>query len=195
VDFKLANSYAEQIVQSGDDHELFKKLTLMSISYMMYIRVKFAFHKIPTRHIKDHLASEAVGIAIMAMARRNLPFTICIRNAFRDLCRQRLRIIRERRVGNIMEKCNIGDLPKVVGVGPRRPAHDVKVEDDEIIKLSHDLLNNHDPFSKKVVLQKTRGSTYPEMAEIFSTKQDECKRVYWHDIDHLRVKLKANEDD
>ena len=68
MNFKLANSYAEQIVQSGDDQELFKKLTLMSIPYMISIKYRFGFHKIPTGNIENHMASEAVGIAIMAMA-------------------------------------------------------------------------------------------------------------------------------
>jgi len=195
MDFKLANSYAEQIVQGDGDQKLLKKLTSMSIGYLIHVRNKFGFYKIPSYNIEHHMASEAVGMAIMAMERRNLPFTMCLKNSFRDLCRQRLKSIREDRVGNILEKCDIGALPMVIDSKPKAAAPDIKAENNEIIERSNDLLDDHDPFSKKVVLQKTRGSTYPEMADIFSTKQDACKRVYWHDIDLLRVKFKAKKND
>ena len=59
----------------------------------------------------------------------------------------------------------------------------------EIIEKANEILATHDPFSKQVVYQKSRGSTYPDMSDIFKTTLNECKRVYWHDIDVLRIIL------
>ena len=126
----------------------------------------------------------------MAQERRNLPFTICLHNAFRDCCRRRLRSIREQDIRGMINKCDIRSLPKVIGLGPPRKTAEDQVEDDEIVELARNILKNHDRFSRQVVYQKTRGSTYPEMAVIFGKVLDECKRVYWHDIDHLRSKIK-----
>ena len=36
---------------------------------------------------------------------------------------------------------------------------------------------------------------YPEMADIFKTTLNECKRVYWHDIKDLRKKLNPNPEE
>ncbi len=189
MDYKLANQYAEQIKLGGSGKTL-KKLVLMCIPRLRYWRRRLGFYRIPAEEIEQSLASEAVSDAIMAQERRNLPFTICLHNAFRDCCRERLRSIREQDVHGIIDKCDIRSRPNVIGIGPRRPSAEDQVEDDEIIELAYNVLRNHDRFSRQVVYQKTRGSTYPEMAEIFGKTLDKCKRVYWNDVDHLRSKIK-----
>ena len=77
----------------------------------------------------------------------------------------------------------------------RFPSPPAWAQDKELVKLAADILKNHEKLSKKVVYQKTRGSTYSEMADIFKTALNECKRVYWHDINDLRKKLNPNPEE
>ncbi|HDZ69405.1 MAG TPA: hypothetical protein ENH43_03195 [Phycisphaerales bacterium] len=100
--------------------------------------------------------------------------------------------MREHDTGNIFSQCDIEESRKVMGGGTRYPSPQIKAQDNELVEFAENILKNHDDFSKKVVYQKTRGSTYPEMAKIFDTVLNECKRVYWHDINDLREKLNPN---
>lgn len=191
MDYDLANNYAKQIEQGGSAQQ-HQKLAGMCTSYLLYLRKKLGFHCIPDREITHELATDAVSDAIMAQARRNLPFTICLHNAFRDCCRQRVRIIREQYVGGIMEKCDVSNPPFMIGIGMQSDSAEDQAQNNELLKLAHKAIDNHDRFSKKVLYQKSKGSTYPEMADIFSTTLNECKRVYWHDINHIRKQIGQN---
>ena len=191
MDYNLANNYAEQIKQGGDA-ELHHNLTNMCTSYLLYLRKKLGFYCISEVEIKRELAGDAVSDAIMVQDRRRLPFTICLHNAFRDRCRQRIRIIREQNTNDLMDKCDIAGSPLVVGMGAHIPSAEAKVQNAEQIELANMILDSHDRFSKKVIYQKMKGSTYPEMADIFSITLNECKRVYWHDIIHIRKKFEQN---
>jgi hypothetical protein len=191
VDYNVANNYAEQIKQ-GSGAELHQKLANMCTSYLLYLRKKLGFYCIPVREITHELGADAVSDAIMAQEKRNLPFTICLHNAFRDCCRQRVRIIREQNTNDLMDKCDIAGLPLVVGMGAHAPSAEAKVQNAEQIEFANTILDNHNRFSKRVIYQKIKGSTYPEMADIFNTTLNECKRVYWHDIYHIRKKFGQN---
>ena len=191
MDYNLANSYAEQI-KHGGGAELHQKLARMCTSYLLYLRKKLGFYCISELEIKSELAADAVSDAIMAQGRRNLPFTICLQNAFRDCCRERVRIIREQNTNDLIDKCDIAGLTLVVGMGTQSRSAETKVQNAEQVELANDILESHDRFSKKVIYQKMRGSTYPEMADIFNTTLNECKRVYWHDIHHIRKEFGQN---
>jgi len=191
MDFDMANQYAEQIRQGKED-QLFQELITMCIPYLLYLRKKLGFHNISLKDVRTELAADAVSDAIMAQQIRKLPFSICIHNTFRDLCRKRNRIIREHDTDNIISNCDIEESRKVMGGGTRYPSPQVKAQDNELVELANNILKNHNRFSKQVVCQKTRGSTYLDMADIFSTTLNECKRVYWHDINHIREKLNPN---
>lgn len=186
MNFDLVNQHAMQILEEEDERH--QELVNECLQYLYYLRKKLGFFNISEKDIKDELATDAVSDAIMAQQRRKLPFSICIHNSFRDLCRKRYRIIREHDTDNIASQCDIEEREKLRG-GTMFPPPPIKAQDNELVELANHLLENHDHFSKQVVFQKTRGSTYPDMADIFSTPLNECKRVYWHDINHLREKL------
>ena len=190
MDFDLVNQYAKQILEGKDDQ--YQELVKMCLPYLYYLRKKLGFCSISLKEVKNELAADAVSDAIMAQRIRELPFSICIHNSFRDICRKRNRVIREHDTNNIFSQCDIDESREVVGGGTRYPSPQVKVQDSELVEFANNILKNHNPFSKQVVYQKTRGSTYPEMADIFSTTLNECKRVYWHDINHIREKLNPN---
>ena len=191
MDFDLANQYAEEIGQSKNEHR-YEELVEMCTPYLLSIRKRFGFCNISLKEAVDELASDAVSDAIIAKQRRKLPFTLCLQNTFRDICRKRIRITREHDTGKIIDKCDI-NLPRLlVGTGSQPHSPLAQSQDNELVELANKILKNHDPFSKKVVYQKTRGSTYPEMSNIFKTTLNECKKVYWHDINDIRKKLNPN---
>ena len=190
MNFDMANQYAKQILEGKDD--LHQELVKMCLPYLYSLRKKLGFYSISLTEVKNELAADAVSDAIMAQRRRRLLFSICIHNTFRDLCRKRNRITREHDMNNIVSQCDIEESRKVMGGGTRYPSPQVKAQDSELVGLASDILKNHNRFSKQVVYQKSRGSTYPEMADIFFTTLNECKRVYWHDIEHIREKLNPN---
>ena len=191
MDYDLANNYAEQIKQGGGA-ELYQKLANMCTSYLLYLRKKLGFHCISVREITLELTADAVSDAIIAQGKRNLPFTICLHNTFRDRCRQRYRVIQGQNVDYIMGKCGIASLAFISDIDTHTPSAEVWVQDAEQIELANKIMDNHDRFSKRVIYQKMKGSTYPEMADIFDTTLNECKRIYWHDMNHIRKKFGQN---
>ncbi len=194
MDFDLANEYAEQIRQGQDEH--YKCLVKMCIPYLLGLRKRLGFYCISLRDVTEELAADAVSDAIMEVQRRQLPFTICLHNAFRDLCRKRLRTTREHDTDEIMDKCDIPQESRAYRINSRYPSPPVWSQDQELTEMVHNILTtDHEPFSTQVIYEKTRGSTYPEMAELFKTTLNECKRVYWHDVTELRNKLNPNPDE
>ena len=191
MDYDLANNYAEQIKQGGGA-ELYQKLANMCTSYLLYLRKKLGFHCIPVREISLELAADAVSDAIIAQGKRNLPFTICLHNTFRDRCRQRHRVIQGRNMDYIMDKCGIASLAFISDIDTHTPSAEVRVQNAEQIELANKIMDSHDRFSKRVINQKMKGSTYPEMADIFGTTLNECKRIFWHDMNHIRKQFGQN---
>ncbi len=194
MDIELANKYAEQI-RLKQDEELFDELVNMCLPYLYSLRKKLGFLRISSEEVKNELAADAVSDAITIQLKRELPFSIRIHNCFRDVCRKRSRIIRERSTRDFFKQCDIDESQKVMCGSRRYPLPQYVAQDNELVELAKDLLRNHDHFSKQVVYQRTRGSTYPDMADIFSTSLNECKRVYWHDINDLRKKLNSNPEE
>lgn len=192
MDFKQANEYADQIAKTGD-RELHNSLVSMCIPYLVHLRTKLGYCSISKREVRDELASDAVSDAIMKDG-NNKVFVYRLKNTFRDLCRIRIRIIREHDSNQRIAECDIR-LPKLLmGTSTSPPSPPVQSQVNEIVKLANEILVNHDPFSRKVVLQKTRGATYPDMSDIFETTSNECKRVYWHDLNHIRALLNPSSD-
>lgn len=189
MDFKLANEMADKISR-GDHDYLYHELVSSCASYLLFLRQRFGFYCIPVSEVEDELAADAVSDAIMVKGDRNLPFTICLHNTFRDCCRRRLRSIRERDKDSIMEQCEIRASATIIGVGPKRPSAEIQIQRREEKELFLDELENHDPFSKLLIYQRMRGSTFPEMMIIFDSTLNECKRVYWHDFNHIRDTLR-----
>ena len=194
MNFDLANQYAKEILEGRDVHH--RELVKMCIPYLYHLRKKLGFHIISLAEIKKELATDAVSDAIMAQRRRRLPFTICVHNTFRDLCRQRIRILREHDTDNLFSQCDLVEPRKIFGGSKKRYlSPPVKAQDKELIELTENILKNHEELSKKVVYEKTRGSTYPEMAYVFDTELKDCKKIYWHDINDLREKLNPNPEE
>lgn len=192
MDFKQADQYAREIAKTGD-MQLHKKLVSMCIPYLLHLRGKFGFLSISQEEIRSELASDAVSDAIMNCD--NIPFVYRLKNTFRDICRIRIRITREHDSNQRIVACDIR-LPKLLmGTSTPPPSPPAQSQENELVKLANEILTNHDPFSKKVVLQKSRGATYPDMSDIFETTSNECKRVYWHDLNHIRALLNPSPDE
>ena len=179
MDFAAVNEYAERIEQ-GENGGLLNKLTRMCIPYFLYLRKKLGFYRIPESEVRDELASDAIAKLFIDQKRRGRLYSICLHNAFRDCCRERMKSIREHDNDGIMDKI----------MHSRYRSPETQAQLNEIEELVGCILADHEPLSKKVVFQKMRGSTYPEMAEIFQTTSNECKRVYWHDFNDVLEKMK-----
>jgi len=188
MDFDLANQCAEEFGE-GENLQKYEKLVDMCIPYLLSIKKRFGFQSITYKDVKRELAKDAVSDAIMKMKRLDKPFMPCLQNSFRDLCRKQIRITREHDTRKIIGKCDIKMPSLIMGVGSQPHSPFFQSQDNELIELADNILKDHEPFSKRVVYQKTRGSTYPEMSNIFKKTLNECKKVYWHDINDIREKL------
>lgn len=189
--FKKADQFAEQFGQKISDEQL-QELILTCMPYFMYLRKKFRYFRIPIEYIKKEIAPSAINQAFLIQQRRKIFFSYCLQNAFRDCCREQFRQLREHDTDNIVSQCDIEGHRKLMCGGTKPPSPQIKAQENDLAELVDNILKKHNRFSKQVVYQKTRGSTYPEMADIFKTALNECKRVYWHDIKHLRKKLNPN---
>ena len=193
MDFNRANQYAAKIEQSGDAQQ-HEELVSMCIPYLLHLRTKLGFHSITRKEVKGELASDAVADAIIKKSGK-LPFSYCLHNTFRDLCRKRERITREHDSNEMISQCDIRIPRLLMGTGTPPASPPAQSQVNEIIELANSILADHDPLSKKMVYQKTRGSTYPEMSDIFETTSNECKRVYWHDVHVIREMLNPNPEE
>jgi len=192
--FEKVDQFAEQFDQEISDKQL-QDIILTCMPYFMYLTKTFGFFRIPKENVKREIAPSAINQAFIIQQRRKIPFSYCLQNAFRDCCRQQLRRLRESDTNNIAGQCDIVESRKVFGGVARYPSPQAKAQDNELFELARNILKNHKDLSKKVVYQKTRGSTYPEMAKIFKEELNECKKVYWHDINDLREKLNPNPEE
>ena len=184
MDFERANQVATKILEEGKE-ELFPRLIAECLSYLYYLRAKLGFLRISLGEVKDDLAHDAVSDALLRMKERNLPFSRCLQNAFRDQCRQRIRILREQNVNDLMS----GKLAIIFERHPEAASPEARVEQGEIVEKAREILDRHEPFSKQVVCQHMRGATYPELVERHNKSLNECKRVYAHDLYHMRKEM------
>ena len=190
MDFQRANQCADEIARTGDS-DLHKSLVSMCTPYLLYLRKKLGFCSITETEVREELASDAVSDAIMK-ADNDKCFVYRLKNTFRDVCRIRVKITREHDANQRIADCDIRVPKLLMGTGTPPPAPPVESQKNELVKMANDILVNHDPFSRKVVIQKSRGATYPDMSDIFETTSNECKRVYWHDLLHIRALLNPN---
>lgn len=184
MDRKLANQYAARVLQ-GEGAESFQTLVSMCIGYSLYVRRRFGFWDIPVDEVKNELVADAVTDAIMFKGKRNIPFDICLQNTLRDNYRKRRYIVREHFAEDISTIFDDLHPSQRMGEHTSHQSPEEEAQQGEFIELLNDVFENHEPFSKKVVYQRMRGSTYPELEEFFCTPRKECKRVFWHDFYHL----------
>ena len=189
MDFEHANQLADRISQ-GENSGLYEQLVRECVPYCLYLKQKLGFHQILQKDVAKELAADGVSDAIMIKENRGLPFVICLHNTFRDRCREMCRIVRERSKENITTKCDIQNPPPVIGVGPRRPSLPTQAARKEEKEIFRTELEKHEKFSKALIYQRMRCLTYKEMAAIFDTTINECKRVFWHDLNLIRNKLR-----
>ncbi len=191
MDFEQANSIADRI-SKGENSGLYEQRVRECVPYCLYLKQKLGFHQILDKEVAKEFAADAVSDAIMVKGNRGLPFAICLHNTFRDRCREIYRIIREHSQKDIANKCDIQNPPNVIGAGPKRPSPPIQTEINEERDLFRNELEHHEKFSKTLIYQRMRCLTYKEMAAIFDTTINECKRVFWHDFNIIRDKLRQH---
>ena len=188
----LADHYLERICQ-GDDKQ-FKNLLSACIPFFLSFRKKYGFSHIPVDDVKEELAAEAVHRAFISHKINNKRFSFYLINAFRDCCRERTRIENSGRIDNIIDKCGL-QFALNAGRSKQPISSEVRAQRNEFVEQVFLILKDHPAFSKKLVFERTRGSTYPEMASIYRKSLNECKRVYEHDIYHIRKNINRDHYD
>ena len=189
MDFKLADEYAERI-QSGDGDELFEELIRMCTPYLLDLRKRFGFYRIPPKEVRNEIVADTVSDAIVKNSSK-LPFSYRLQNTFRNLCRQKEKTLKDRsrkHLERLIEKHQALGF-SIAGLDLHRSIAEPELQQREEKSLVLEALKGHPEFSKKVVFQRFRGSTFPEISEIYQKAFDECKRVFWHDFYHIQKEL------
>lgn len=190
--YVLADHYLERICQ-GDDKQ-FQNLLSACIPFFLSFRKKYGFFHIPVEDVKEELAAEAVNRAFIKHKMNDKRFSFYLINAFRDCCRERTRTANPKRITTIIDECGL-EFASNIGRSRRPIPSEVEAERREFVEQVSLILKDHPPFSKKLVFEKTRGSTYPEMASLYRKSLNECKRVHQHDIYHIRKNINRDYDD
>lgn len=189
MDFEQVNSIADRI-SKGENSGLYEQLVRECVPYCLYLKQKLGFLQILDTEVAREFAADAVSDAIIVKENRGLPFAICLHNTFRDRCRQIYRSIRERAREDILKICEVQNPPSTIGTGPKKPSPPIQAERNEEKELFRNELENHEKFSKTLIYQRMRCLAYKEMAAIFDTTINECKRVFWHDFNAIKNKLR-----
>ena len=182
----LADDCLERIRQ-GDERQ-FENLLSACIPFLLCFRKKFGYFHIPVEDVKEDLAFEAINRAFINHETKNKPFSFFLINAFRDCCRRRTRTENSERITKIVDKCGLQHTLDF-GQNPQPIPPDVQVQRDEFVEQVRLILKDHPSFSKKLVFEKMRGATFPEMVSMYRESLNECKRVYQHDIYHIRKNI------
>jgi hypothetical protein len=188
----LADRYLERICQ-GDDKQ-FQNLLSACIPFFLSFRKKYGFSHIPLDDVKEELAAEAINRAFMRHKINNKRFSFYLINAFRDCCRERTRIENSERIDKIIDKHGL-QFALNAGRSKQPIPPEVQAQRSEFVEQVCLILKDHPSFSKKLVFERTRGSTYPEMATIYRKSLNECKRVYQYDIYHIRKNINPDHYD
>jgi len=191
MDFEQANSIADRI-SKGENSGLYEQLVRECVPYCLYLKQKLGFYQILQKDVAKEFAADAVSDAIMVKENRGLPFAICLHNTFRDRCREIYRSIRERSKEDILKKCEVQNPLLFIRVGTKETSPPIQAERNEERDLFRNELEHHEKFSKTLIYQRMRCLTYKEMAAIFDTTINECKRVFWHDFNIIRDKLRQH---
>ena len=191
MDFELANQWADRISR-GENGGLHKKLVSLCMPYFFYLKRRFGFNDISSDDIKKELANSAVNMAASIKGEKGKPFTICLQNAFRDCCRELQRIIRERYAGDLLAEIDevVIEPRKTVAGGRKQTSSVFKAQKQEEMEAVREELRMHENLSKKIIIRKMKGSTYQEMALSFNKPFNECKKVFWHNVNTIRNNLK-----
>ena len=190
--YVLADHCLERICQ-GDDKQ-FQNLLSACIPFFLSFRKKYGFSHIPVEDVKEELAAEAVNRAFIKHKMNDKRFSFYLINAFRDCCRERTRNTNPTRITSIIDKCGL-QFTLNIGRSKQPISSEVQAKRSEFVEQVCLILKDHPPFSKKLVFERTRGSTYPEMASIYRKSLNECKRVYEHDIYHIRKSINRDHYD
>lgn len=193
MDFKiadgLADEYAERI-RSGEGGEIFDKLVRMCIPYLVYLKTRLGFCGISDNDVRDELAADTVSDAIMKEDSKH-PFSYRLHNTFRDLCRQRERALKDgnrKHIERLIKKYETRGTP-IASLNPQPATTESNIQQREEKLLVLKALQGHPEFSKKVVFQRFRGSSYSEISQIYTKSFNECKRVFEHDYYHIKKKF------
>ena len=190
MDFQRVNACARLLLHPGNE-SLLPELIAECLPYLYSLRARFRYFRIPQDEVRLDLATDAVSDAMMRMREHNLPFCMCLQNAFRDRCRKRLKILREQSINDVLS----GNLAVLVKPSSQADSPEAQIQKDEIFEKAREILDHHEPFSQKVVYQRMDGLTYTELIELFSKPLNECKRVYGHDLYHMRKEMERYRED
>ena len=174
--------------------EALQELVQACLPFFLYFRQRNGFSFIPASDVKEELAAEAISRAFISHKMRNGHSAFYLMNAFRDCCRERARARESTRIDEMAERLGL-DSASIVGQHTQIPSPDVQARRSEFMDHVLQILEDHPAFSKKLVLEKVRGSTFPEMADLNGVSVKECKRVHQHDIYHLRKNISQNHND
>ncbi len=188
----LADHYLERICQ-GDDKQ-FQNLLSACIPFFLSFRKKYGFSHIPVEDVKEEMAAEAINRAFIRHKINNKSFSFYLINAFRDCCRERTKDANPKRIAGIIDKCG-PQFALSVGRSKQPISAEVQTQRNEFVEQVFLILKDHPPFSKKLVFERTRGSTFPEMASLYRKSLNECKRVHQHDIYYIRKNINRDHDD
>ena len=188
----FADECLERVGQG--DNEQFQNLLSACMPFFLYFRKKYGFSHIPVDEVKEVLAAEAINRAFIKHKMNDKRFSFYLINTFRDCCRERTRIGNQTRITDIIDKCGL-QFALNAGRSKQPISAEIQAERNEFVEQVHFILKDHPPFSKKLVFEKTRGSTFPEMASLYRKSLNECKRVHQHDIYHIRKNINRDHDD
>lgn len=194
VKFEDANELADQIGRGGN-RGLHEELVQMCIPYLFGLRKRFGFRDISVETVRNELAKDAVSDGVALIKHRKLPFTLCLRNAFRDCCRERRKLARKPTVEELTKKCGISHVSPTSETHSEHLSPDAEAVKEERLALIGRELENHEPVSKRVVYEWMRGSPYKEIAPEFGKTDQQCRAVFQHDMNKIRENLRRHTAD
>lgn len=188
MDYEKANQIADRI-RNGENSKLYRELASMCTPYLLYIKKKFRFHRIPHQVAKDELVHDAVADSIVPI-RKGKPFTLCLQNAFRDCCRDWIKNYRHQKIAELWEEFSFDDFETTGYAGNKKfPLPDIVAAKCEMSKLLHEELMKDEPFSREVVFRRIGGDNYEEIAKDKDSTHRECKNTFWRNLDHLEKRM------
>ncbi len=184
MDFRVADELADRIIK-GENGDSYQVLVEMCIPYLRIVKQRYRFFRVTDKAIRDELAAAAVADAIFRQKQLGRTFTVWLSNAFRDHCRRVDRDIRQQKLRQAIENCEIPCPPRTIGAC-RENRPDQEAAENEVLKSIRDELAKHEEPSRTAVNERARGLSYQEIAAILDRTADRCKAVFWHDVHLIR---------
>lgn len=184
MNFQVANEIADQI-NRGENGGQYQILVQMCIPYLLRVRDHYRFWRVPDKIVISELASAAVSDSLARQKQLGRPFMVWLQNVFRDHCRRVDRDIRQEKLRQAIEACEIPYPPRTIGAYRENPPDEVAAQNEawEIIDRA---LSKHEEDSRTAVSERMRGSPYEEIATILNRTAQQCRAVYQHDIRSIR---------